>query len=260
MFFKASDINRKMNLFIIFVQERRWLLTSHPFTFPSNIFSSCHLHTNISLFWINLFYNSIKSLLCAIFPSISAHIKAEQRSLLVLFQRLMVIGLIGWHGLTYIKNYRSLVTTVTYNPSQHGCGCYADVPLMFLQYCFQISTPQCWFRAKKKNSFQPEFMILKLYALLKFKFTPYNMYLYFILPTLPTALRGLKEGVRCVLAFSHPQFSFLILCLKCPSNFSCREDARIEERTRNTFTVVGGVLIFFGAGRGCEVRRVVVGV
>lgn len=92
--------------------------------------------------------------------------KAAQRSQLVLFQRLMVIGLIGWHGLTYIKNHRSLVTTVTYNPHWHGRGCCA--PLMFLQHCFQILTPQCWFRAE--NCFQPRSTLLKSYALLKFKY------------------------------------------------------------------------------------------
>lgn len=67
--------------------------------------------------------------------------KAEQRLLLVLFLRLTVIGLIGGHGLTYIKNYRSLATALS-NPSKHRRGCCADATLMFLQHCFQISILQ----------------------------------------------------------------------------------------------------------------------
>lgn len=78
------------------------------------------------------------------------------------------------------------------------------------------------------------------------------MYLYFILATLPAAPYGLKEAARCVLAFSDPQFSFFILCLECPPNFSCRgKDTRREDRKRNTLTEGGGGCL---AGRGSVVK------
>ncbi len=78
------------------------------------------------------------------------------------------------------------------------------------------------------------------------------MYLHFILATLPAAPHGLKEGVRCVLAFSDPQFSFFILCLKCPPNFFLQgEDAR-----ENTLAEVKGGGVLGGEGEYCEVWRV----
>lgn len=81
----------------------------------------------------------------------------------------MVIGLIGWHGLTYINSYRSLVTTVTYSPHpQHGCGCWADAPLMLLQHWFQILMPHRQFTAE--SCFSVYLMLVKSYALLKFKY------------------------------------------------------------------------------------------
>ena len=67
--------------------------------------------------------------------------KTEQRSGFVLFQRLMVIGLIGWHGLTYIRNYRSLVTTVTYIPPPQA---WVWLLLLMLLWCSSSIVCRYW--------------------------------------------------------------------------------------------------------------------
>ena len=134
-------------------------------------------------------------------------------------------------------------------------GCSSDVPPAFF---FKYQCPQCWSRTgrKKKPCFQPDFT-LKLCALLKSKYMPRNIYLYFILATLPAALCSLKEGVRCVLAFSDPHFSFFIFLSfvsNVPPNFffSCRVwDARMERETRSLRHKGGG-----GGGGGSMGRAV----
>lgn len=151
-----------------------------------------------------------------------------------------------WLTWTDLHKELSLVTTVTYNPSQHGCGCYADVPLMFLQHCFQISTPECWFRTKLFS------WNLNLHRTI-------CIYTSVSRPCQWLCTASKREWDVCWRSQTL-NFNFSFFVSNVPLNFltgwRCKDRGKKEKHIHQSVCVwgVGGV-----AGCG-EVRRVVVGV